>query len=716
VTATGALAWSFTGDSNDWSWIWNTEFGRSTQILDGTPTQLIPFFDHEGSPTLYVVADNGTAWMFDQTGFTLEPTTIQFAAHPDFGRTATVWRPGEDLLIAVGLGLIKYTVAGVKDPEMGLSRGDGMPYTNLGAIVDLEPETSMLFALVSGTTETSSTFAYDSQWGTVGSGDGELNAPRQLARDGNGDIYVADSANSRVQRFSSAGAYEAQATGLSGITGVAVDSTPNTYVSFSTDAVRKLDNTLATTWTVNIGGTSGTVRHLATDGTHLYVCSQADDVIYKRLCSTGAAVATLGSSGTGNGQFANPHGIAYSSVTGTLYVVDQGNDRVQEISTTGTYIRQWGTTGTGDGQFTTPVAVAVNPQNGAVYVTDSGRDDIQVFTATGAYISTFGATGTGNGQFTSPEGVVLSADGLSAWVSDDSSNERVQKFTTTTTVASVNAKPTVMYWTGTGWHGAWEGSDDNTQLTWANVTTTSHTTDGYRLWWGSDDGNVYTMPLRRTFHNPRSGWQAGVDRFAESGYILTSRFDALMTGFYKKASRLVLFVDNATPTERIRVRYRVDYANSDDTENGWTDFSTDGSATYITEPGRHILEFGLDASGFSWGERFNYIQFRIDLDRGDDEYQTPVLHAMVLNYTKIPQQAKTFQMTVPFPKEEWMGRTGKTIREDLEELLRADQYVKLVHQEQTYRGQLSAVAGLTATGLDYEGGATVSFIEIPTDN
>jgi hypothetical protein len=88
---------------------------------------------------------------------------------------------------------------------------------------------------------------------------------------------------------------------------------------------------------------------------------------------------------------------------------------------------------------------------------------------------------------------------------------------------------------------------------------------------------------------------------------------------------------------------------------------------------------------------------------------------MVLNYTKIPQQAKTFQMTVPFPKEEWMGRTGKTIREDLEELLRADQYVKLVHQEQTYRGQLSAVAGLTATGLDYEGGATVSFIEIPTD-
>jgi hypothetical protein len=389
---------------------------------------------------------------------------------------------------------------------------------------------------------------------------------------------------------------------------------------------------------------------------------------------------------------------------------------VQEITITGTFVRKWGSSGTGDGQFTTAVAVAVNPENGTVHVTDSGRDDVQIFTATGSHLATYGATGTGNGQFTAPTGVVVSDDGLSSWVADDQATDRVQKFTTTTTTASVNAKPTVMYWNGQAWHGAWEGSTDSVQLTWANVTSTTDSVDGYRLWWGSTDGNVYSMPLRRTFHNPRSGWQAGVDRFASSGYIVTSRFDALMTGFYKKASRLVVFVDNATPTERIRIRYRLDYANPDDLDGGWLDFSADSSPTYITSTGRHVLEFGLDSEGFSWGERFNWIQLRIDLDRGSDAFQTPVLHAVVLNYTKIPQQAKTFQFTIPFPKEEWEGRTGETIETDLEDLLAAEQYVKLVHRKRTFRGQLSAVAGLNATGLDYEGGATVSFIEIRTDN
>jgi DNA-binding beta-propeller fold protein YncE len=603
-----------------------------------------------------------------------------------------------------------------------------MPYTNLGAIVDLEPETSMLFGLVSGTTTTTTAFAYDSQWNSGTSTIG------QIARDSSGNLYLADFGNDKVQKYTSAGVFDSDIiTSVDEVTGVCLDGDDNIYVSYKAGTgdyrIKQYDSGGSLQWTSTT--VARPLAHVATDDTHVYATeSDPLDVTHsvrKFACSDGTLTATYGSRGTDDGEFSLPVGLAYSPVTSNLYVADVGNDRVQEITTSGTFVRKWGSSGTGDGQFTTAVAVAVNPQNGAIYVTDSGRDDVQIFATSGSYLSTFGETGTGNGQFTAPTGIVISADGLSAWVADDAATERVQEFTTTSTAASVNAKPTVMYWTGTGWHGAWELDDSSKQLTWANVTSTSHTVDGYRLWWGCTDGNVYTMPLRRTFHNPRSGWQAGVDRFAESGYILTSRFDALMTGFYKKASRLVLFVDNATPTERIRVRYRIDYPNSDEVgdsgdivgaeedNGGWIDFSADNSATYITAPGRHILEFGLDSDGFSWGERFNYIQFRIDLDRGDDAYQTPVLHAMVLNYTKIPQQAKTFQMTVPFPKEEWMGRTGKTIREDLEELLRADQYVKLVHQEQTYRGQLSAVAGLTATGLDYEGGATVSFIEIPTD-
>jgi hypothetical protein len=89
---------------------------------------------------------------------------------------------------------------------------------------------------------------------------------------------------------------------------------------------------------------------------------------------------------------------------------------------------------------------------------------------------------------------------------------------------------------------------------------------------------------------------------------------------------------------------------------------------------------------------------------------------MVLNFTKIPQQAKSFMFTVPFPKKRYMGRTGKEIQEGLAALLRGEQYVKLIHQGNTYRGQLAAVAGINATGDNYTGGATVNFIEIATDN
>jgi hypothetical protein len=221
------------------------------------------------------------------------------------------------------------------------------------------------------------------------------------------------------------------------------------------------------------------------------------------------------------------------------------------------------------------------------------------------------------------------------------------------------------------------------------------------------------MPLRRTFHNPRSGWQAGVDRFAESGYLISSRFNALMAGFFKKASRLVVFTDNATPTERIRVQYRVDV----ETEEAWTDFTDEnGDIIYVDSTGRTVLPFAVDADGFSWGQRFEWIQFKYLFERGDDTYQTPVMSAAVLNYTKVPQQAKTFMFTVPFPKSSWNERTGVDIRDGLAALLHADQYVKLVHQDSTYRGQLAAVAGITATGQHYNGGATVNFIEIRTDD
>jgi hypothetical protein len=67
----------------------------------------------------------------------------------------------------------------------------------------------------------------------------------------------------------------------------------------------------------------------------------------------GTFVSTWGSAGTGDGQFNSPLGVAVGPA-GNVYVVDQGNHRIQKFDSTGTFLTTWGSKGTGDGQFEVP--------------------------------------------------------------------------------------------------------------------------------------------------------------------------------------------------------------------------------------------------------------------------------------------------------------------------------------------------------------------------
>ncbi|MDE1725598.1 MAG: hypothetical protein KGH76_06865, partial [Thaumarchaeota archaeon] len=52
-------------------------------------------------------------------------------------------------------------------------------------------------------------------------------------------------------------------------------------------------------------------------------------------------LSQIGSNGTGNGELINPHGIRFDS-SGDVYIVDTGNNRVEEFDPSGNYILQFG--------------------------------------------------------------------------------------------------------------------------------------------------------------------------------------------------------------------------------------------------------------------------------------------------------------------------------------------------------------------------------------
>ncbi len=189
--------------------------------------------------------------------------------------------------------------------------------------------------------------------------------------------------------------------------------------------------------------------------------------------ASGSLIRTIGSEGTGNGQFnypvgiginqsagdvyvadssnnrieefsvaegkfirafaaiGGPHGVAVDS-SGNVWVVETGFDRIEKYSSTGTLLAAYGSAGSGNGQFANPFGIAVGASN-HVYVADFGNDRVEEFSSEGAYLGKFGSVGSGNGQFEDPYDVAsdsqpgLPASGL-IFVAD-TVNQRVQAFT-----------------------------------------------------------------------------------------------------------------------------------------------------------------------------------------------------------------------------------------------------------------------------------------------
>jgi DNA-binding beta-propeller fold protein YncE len=124
-------------------------------------------------------------------------------------------------------------------------------------------------------------------------------------------------------------------------------------------------------------------------------------------------IGNLGVAGAGNGEFSTPDGVAVNQITHDVYVVDTGNNRVEEFGASGEYLSQLTEVPASSGASVTglldaPTAVAIEPSTDDVYVADSGHNVVDKFTSGGVFVSQL----TGQ-PLSSPEALSFSnPDGL----------------------------------------------------------------------------------------------------------------------------------------------------------------------------------------------------------------------------------------------------------------------------------------------------------------
>jgi DNA-binding beta-propeller fold protein YncE len=267
---------------------------------------------------------------------------------------------------------------------------------------------------------------YKQQIGSKGTSEGQFMYPHSLAIDNDGNIYVGDTGNKRIQKFSSNGTFlkswgsEGSDDGqFLGLHDVAVDPT-NKFSS---------NGTFIEKWGFN--GTGGrdsqrTPHQLAINTLgNIYLTDPRGNQILK-FSNNDSFLGTMGSKGVEPGKFNSPHGIAFDS-NNNLYLTDMKNFRIQIFDNGGKFIRQWGSFGNGTGQFSlTAPGIAVDSDSSRVFVLDKLRALVQVFDNHGKYLGEVGTPGTGPGQFKRPEDIAIDNKGT-IYVTD-TRNSRIQVF------------------------------------------------------------------------------------------------------------------------------------------------------------------------------------------------------------------------------------------------------------------------------------------------
>lgn len=248
--------------------------------------------------------------------------------------------------------------------------------------------------------------------GKLGLGQAEFDHPNGLALDSNGNLYVTDLGNRRVQVFDRVGRFK----NLFYREGVGVSSfkSPAGIVVFNR-RIYVVDRETNILSEFTLGGDFLTARP------H-----------FEWVKEKGGEAA------------AQEHFIGLNSVTtdkdGALYGLEGDRaitcdgkhiylaniDRVQKLTIPELkVILEFGQWGKALGEFRLPQGIAIGPE-GKIFVADTLNNRIQIFDRHGNFLGVIGRYGKGPGEFYHPTGIVVN-DQEEVWVADYD-NHRLQKF------------------------------------------------------------------------------------------------------------------------------------------------------------------------------------------------------------------------------------------------------------------------------------------------
>lgn len=224
------------------------------------------------------------------------------------------------------------------------------------------------------------------KWGTEGTGDGQFKNPSDVAVDADGNVYVVDAGNYRVQKFTNDGLFISTLTttrpqlyqGYQSARWITIDQDGFIYIAHAGNfTIQKYSSNweFQLEWS-SLGGedehaTYGRMAGLCTDTLgNIYV---TDRYGVRLFSNTGTLISTWNEIGCGYNQANDPQGIAVDD-SGTVYLADRSNNRILASNTvpelpdvpvvTPTFVK-------GSSGVELQINVFPNPSSGSLTVTSS---------------------------------------------------------------------------------------------------------------------------------------------------------------------------------------------------------------------------------------------------------------------------------------------------------------------------------------------------------